>query len=78
MVVVLLFLWLYDRSEDSKLDVSTSAGDLLQHDGTLDSSVLIGDEYRPLTPQHKRWVLYSPREVCCEHEMDLQCGLINR
>lgn len=41
MVLVFMFLWIYDRT--SKMDVSVSAGDLLQIDGTLDESVLIGD-----------------------------------
>ncbi|KAJ0181380.1 hypothetical protein K1T71_003465 [Dendrolimus kikuchii] len=45
MVLVLLFLWTCDRT--SKMDVSVSAGDLLQIDGTLDKSVLIGDKYMP-------------------------------
>ncbi|XP_063837708.1 MFS-type transporter SLC18B1-like [Ostrinia nubilalis] len=45
MVVVCLFLWTCDMS--SKMDVSVSAGDLLQLDGTLDESVLVGDKFLP-------------------------------
>ncbi|XP_059049147.1 MFS-type transporter SLC18B1-like [Achroia grisella] len=45
MLMVLIFLWTCERS--SKMDVSVSAGDLLQLDGTLDESVLIGDKYMP-------------------------------
>lgn len=44
---MLMFTWTCDRS--SKLDVSVSAGDLLQIDGTLDESVLIGDKFLPPT-----------------------------
>ncbi|KAG6448008.1 MFS-type transporter SLC18B1 [Manduca sexta] len=43
MLMVLMFLWTCDRSY--KMDVSVSAGDLLQLDGTLDESVLVGDKY---------------------------------
>lgn len=53
MAVVLIFLFTYDRRRDNKLDVSISSGDLLQQDGTLDSSILIGEEYEPLTPRVK-------------------------
>ncbi|CAH2262331.1 jg26874 [Pararge aegeria aegeria] len=42
MGVVLLFLCTCDRY---KMEVSVSAGDLMQTDGTLDESVLIGDKY---------------------------------
>ncbi|XP_060810410.1 MFS-type transporter SLC18B1-like [Amyelois transitella] len=45
MLVVLIFLWSCERA--SKMDVSVSAGDLLQLDGTLDESVLMGDKYNP-------------------------------
>ncbi|CAH0698792.1 unnamed protein product [Spodoptera exigua] len=45
MVMMLMFTWTCDRS--SKMDVSVSAGDLLQIDGTLDESVLIGDKFLP-------------------------------
>ncbi|XP_063633682.1 MFS-type transporter SLC18B1-like [Cydia splendana] len=51
MLMVVVFLWTSDRA--SKLDVSVSAGDLLQVDGTLDGSVLIGDEYPPATQRAK-------------------------
>ncbi|XP_049887797.1 MFS-type transporter SLC18B1-like isoform X2 [Pectinophora gossypiella] len=50
MLVVLLYLWSSDRE---KLDVSVSAGDLLQLDGTLDESVLIGDKYILPPPREK-------------------------
>lgn len=52
MMLVVVFLWVCDR--DGKLDVSVSAGDLLQGDGTLDGSVLIGDEFSPATQRAKR------------------------
>ncbi|PZC87305.1 hypothetical protein B5X24_HaOG201541 [Helicoverpa armigera] len=52
MVMMLMFTWTCDRS--SKMDVSVSAGDLLQIDGTLDESVLIGDKFLP-PPRTKRW-----------------------
>lgn len=52
MVIVFFYLWTSDR--DPKMDVSVSAGDLLQLDGTLDESVLIGDKYLPPTPRVKR------------------------
>ncbi|KPI93562.1 MFS-type transporter C6orf192 [Papilio xuthus] len=51
MLVVMLYLWVCDRS--SKMDVSVSAGDLLQLDGTLDESVLIGDKYIMPPPRVK-------------------------
>ncbi|XP_038209175.1 MFS-type transporter SLC18B1-like [Zerene cesonia] len=46
MFVVLIFLWTCDRP---KMEVSVSAGDLLQLDGTLDESVLIGEKFIPTT-----------------------------
>lgn len=52
MLVVMVYLWVCDRS--SKMDVSVSAGDLLQLDGTLDESVLIGDKYIMPPPRVKR------------------------
>lgn len=45
MILVLMYLWTCDRGY--KMDVSVSAGDLLQLDGTLDESVLVGDKYMP-------------------------------
>ncbi|XP_034841523.1 MFS-type transporter SLC18B1-like [Maniola hyperantus] len=42
MAVVLLYLSTCDRY---KMEVSVSAGDLMQLDGTLDESVLIGDKF---------------------------------
>ncbi|XP_072935433.1 MFS-type transporter SLC18B1-like [Epargyreus clarus] len=55
MVIVLLFLWTCDRT--SKMDVSVSAGDLLQLDGTLDESVLYGDKFilPPTRPKSRRY-----------------------
>ncbi|KAI5642354.1 major facilitator superfamily domain-containing protein [Phthorimaea operculella] len=50
MLIVLFYLWISDRE---KLDVSVSAGDLLQLDGTLDESVLIGDKYILPPPREK-------------------------
>ncbi|XP_026323655.1 MFS-type transporter SLC18B1-like isoform X2 [Hyposmocoma kahamanoa] len=50
MFIVILYLWTADRE---KLDVSVSAGDLLQLDGTLDESVLIGDKYIMPPPRTK-------------------------
>lgn len=52
MVVVLLFLWTCGMP--SKMDVSVSAGDLLQLDGTLDESVLVGDKFLPPPVRTKR------------------------
>ncbi|CAG5036397.1 unnamed protein product [Parnassius apollo] len=51
MVIVLLYLWTCDRV--SKMDVSVTAGDLLQLDGTLDESVLFGDKYIMPPPRTK-------------------------
>ncbi|XP_035430660.1 MFS-type transporter SLC18B1-like isoform X2 [Spodoptera frugiperda] len=59
MVMMLMFTWTCDRS--SKMDVSVSAGDLLQIDGTLDESVLIGDKFLP-PPRTKRWASRSQVE----------------
>ncbi|CAH0698791.1 unnamed protein product [Spodoptera exigua] len=59
MVMMLMFTWTCDRS--SKMDVSVSAGDLLQIDGTLDESVLIGDKFLP-PPRTKRWTSRSQAE----------------
>lgn len=54
-----MFLWTCDRSY--KMDVSVSAGDLLQIDGTLDESVLIGDKFP--APREKRYYLFDvPRD----------------
>ena len=56
-----MFTWTCDRS--SKMDVSVSAGDLLQIDGTLDESVLIGDKFLP-PPRTKRYLHYLlPRHL---------------
>lgn len=38
------------------MDVSVSAGDLLQMDGTLDESVLIGDKFPP--PKARRYKMF--------------------
>ncbi|XP_028037700.1 MFS-type transporter SLC18B1-like [Bombyx mandarina] len=43
MVLVLMFVWIWDHT--GSLDVSVSSGDLLQLDGTLDESVLVGDKF---------------------------------
>lgn len=56
MMIVMLYLWTEDRE---KLDVSVSAGDLLQLDGTLDESVLIGDKYIMAPPRTKRYFCLS-------------------
>ncbi|XP_023933722.1 MFS-type transporter SLC18B1 [Bicyclus anynana] len=50
MGVVLLFLCTCDRY---KMDVSVSAGDLMQLDGTLDESVLIGEKFIAPTTRTK-------------------------
>ena len=52
MAIVLLFLCTFDRY---KMEVSVSAGDLMQLDGTLDESVLVGDKYLPQTTRTKRY-----------------------
>lgn len=44
MLMVLVFMWTCDRS---KMDLSVSAGDLLQMDGTLDKGVLTGEDLIP-------------------------------
>ncbi|XP_075981386.1 MFS-type transporter SLC18B1-like [Anticarsia gemmatalis] len=49
-MLMLMFTCVCDRT--SKMDVSVSAGDLLQIDGTLDESVLLGDKMPP--PRTKR------------------------
>lgn len=54
MGVVLLFLCTCDRY---KMEVSVSAGDLMQLDGTLDESVLIGDKYTPVTRTKRYYIL---------------------
>lgn len=64
MLMLLIFLWTYDRK--SAMDVSVSAGDLLQLDGTLDGSVLIGEEFQQLTPRAKRYIHVDP---CYTHLM---------
>ncbi|CAG9576127.1 unnamed protein product [Danaus chrysippus] len=52
MVAVFLFLFSCDRS---KMEVSVSAGDLVQLDGTLDESVLIGEKFmQPATRTKSR------------------------
>lgn len=53
MLIVLVFLWTCDRSYKI-VDVSVSAGDLLQLDGTLDESVLVGDKFLPPPVRTKR------------------------
>ncbi|XP_026485114.2 MFS-type transporter SLC18B1-like isoform X1 [Vanessa tameamea] len=57
MGVVLLFLCTCDRY---KMEVSVSAGDLMQLDGTLDESVLIGDKFITPATRTKR-LSYSSR-----------------
>lgn len=53
MAVVLLFLCTCDRY---KMEVSVSAGDLMQLDGTLDESVLIGEKYIVPATRPRRFV----------------------
>lgn len=51
-LLMILFTCTFDRTY--KMDVSVSAGDLLQIDGTLDESVLIGDKFPPPRIREKR------------------------
>ncbi|CAB3221001.1 unnamed protein product [Arctia plantaginis] len=50
-LLMILFTCTFDRTY--KMDVSVSAGDLLQIDGTLDESVLIGDKFPPPRTREK-------------------------
>ncbi|XP_050665572.1 MFS-type transporter SLC18B1-like isoform X2 [Leptidea sinapis] len=53
MLLVIIYICICDRP---RMEVSVSAGDLLQIDGTLDESVLIGEKYLPTTrPKSRRF-----------------------
>ncbi|CAH3980264.1 MFS-type transporter SLC18B1-like [Pieris brassicae] len=52
-LMVLVYMWTCDRS---KMDLSVSAGDLLQMDGTLDKGVLTGEDFIPASrPKSRRY-----------------------